>query len=130
MDRRQRQMCIRDREEAAEEPEGEAAKPAEGEEKPAEETTPEKEPIAIDFDDIENRARRLTSTNEGEGNLTIAPKGEKLVYTVAPRGDPQVWQMKPDGKDAKPFINGNVAAGALRWPASGDRLYYLSLIHI
>lgn len=108
----------------SEAPQGGEAQPVEGEAKPAEEAKPEKEPIAIDFDDIENRARRLTSTNEGEGNLTIAPKGDKLVYTVAPRGDPQVWQMKPDGEDAKPFISGNVAAGALRWTASGDRLYY------
>jgi len=83
-------------------------------------------PINIDFDRIEDRITRLTRTEEDERNLTVSPKGDKLVYTLSVRGEPQVWTISPEGEDAKQFIPGKMPAGSLRWQADGSTLFFLS----
>jgi len=91
---------------------GEAAAP----EKPATETS-------IDFTDIHLRARRLTSTPENEGDLTVTPDGKSLIYTLG-RGRGQVWRMDREGDDAKQLAQGDVSAASLRLTEKGDRLFY------
>ncbi len=109
----------------AEKKEKEKPKP-QGEGKGPGQLRPPIAPITIDFARIEYRAKRLTRTAENEYNVTVCPKGDKLVYCTTYKGERQIWQISPEGENAKPFLPGRIEASFLRWTANGDALYFVS----
>lgn len=115
----------------AEEPQGNENKPDEetkppeaGEEKPEKEEWKPPEPIEafeIDFEEIEDRAKRLTKSDEDEGNIMILPDGKTIVYT---RGS-EIWAMDPDGENLRRYVNGSFKFGNVRLQGDGKAIFFV-----
>ena len=108
-------------EEGEEEPEQE--KPPKEEEKPEEEGWKPQpiDPFEIDFERIEDRAKRLTDSSENEGNIMILPDGKTIVYT---RGN-EIWAMEPDGENQRRHVNGTFKLGNVRLQDDGEAIFFV-----
>jgi tricorn protease len=105
-------------------PDEEKKPPEEAEEKPEEEgwKPPEPiEPFEIDFERIEDRVRRLTKTDESEGNIMILPDGKTIVYTR----ENEIWAMEPDGENQRRYVNGSFKFGSVRLQGDGKAIFFV-----
>ncbi len=101
---------------------GKAEPPKEGE-KPKEEAFKPTiiAPFEIDFDRIDERAKRLTNTPEDEGSLMPTPDGKTLIYT---RGK-EIWVMDADGDNQKRLVTGSFDLGAVRLQDDGKAIFFV-----
>jgi tricorn protease len=113
-------------------PLGEEAKEAKGkgerskdENAKEEKDKPEPGPRALTFDtrDAYLRVRRLTSTLESEGNLALAPGGERVVFTVGIDDKPALVSIDYKGGDRKTIDAAGVSGVALS--LTGDKVVYV-----
>ncbi len=92
-----------------------------------EEAVEEEEPfiVRIDFEDIHQRARRLTS---GEGTETLwafSPDGENIAYSSNAGGLGEIWQIRWTGENAVRLVSAAMPERVI-WHPVADRIFYLS----
>lgn len=78
-------------------------------------------PFEIDFQHIEQRAKRLTNTPETEGILMILPDGDAIVYQKGR----EIWVMDPDGKSQRRLVTGTSAAWFTRLQGDGKAIFFV-----
>lgn len=89
----------------------------------AAEKRPKPKPLVFDADDAYLRVRRLTTTPGSEGNLALAPGGERIVFTAQLDGEPSLVSIDFKGADRKTIQAG--AVGAVNFALTGDRVSFL-----
>lgn len=89
-------------------------------------TTDAKKPVEvkIDFDDIHNRAKRLTT--QGTGNYVITPDGKQVVYLGAAGGPPDFYMIPVAGGSATRLTSTGAAGGPPRFTTDAGKFYALA----
>lgn len=89
-------------------------------------------PVIIDFDNIYNRVRQVTSYAGNESDFVFDKKGEYIYYTLgsAGRQDYQVernlFKIKWDGSDNKELADGNAQPGRFELSSDGKYVYMIA----
>ena len=88
--------------------------------------------IVIDFEDIHERQKQVTSYNGGEYLTAISKDGKTFYYTTgnSGRGNPEItsdlFQINWDGKDNKELTTGDTSPRNITLTSKEDFIYYLS----
>lgn len=83
--------------------------------------------VKIDFDDIENRAKRLTT--QGSGPFGITPDGKTVVFISAVGGPPEFWSIPVSGGSPQRLTTGGEGASLPRFalePKDGSKFFVLA----
>lgn len=86
----------------------------------------EKKPVEvkIDFDEIQDRAKRLTT--QGTGNYQITPDGKQVIYLDAAGGAPDFYMIPVTGGSAARLTTTGVAGGLPRFTTESGKFYALA----
>ncbi|MEM7754351.1 MAG: S41 family peptidase [Planctomycetota bacterium] len=84
----------------------------------------EAEAFEFDLDDAHLRVRRLTSIPAGEGNLTITPAADRIVFTTSIDGDSGLYSVDYLGDERKTLKSGNVSFASVS--LTGDKVVHIS----
>ncbi|HSV74350.1 MAG TPA: DPP IV N-terminal domain-containing protein [Chthonomonadales bacterium] len=79
--------------------------------------------VKIDFDDIENRARRITT--QGAAVFQITPDGRSVVFVSASGGSADFWSVPIAGGAVARITSAGEAGGAPRFARDSNRFYAL-----
>jgi tricorn protease len=109
-----------DKEEAPVPPKPGSQAPAEGAAKPEEKPGTG---LKIDFDEIETRAKRITTT--GALAFEITPDGKNAVFASAVGGPPDYFMVPVNGGAAQRMTQGGEATGTPRYGADARSFYAL-----
>ena len=88
-------------------------------------------PIVIDFEDIHERLRQVTSLPGNESDLAISKDGELFFFSTnrggrsGAAGEPDFRKVKWDGSDSKVLLQGK-SIGNLQWDKKHANIYYTS----
>ncbi|MEY3026899.1 MAG: hypothetical protein RLZZ238_1796, partial [Planctomycetota bacterium] len=74
----------------------------------------------LELDDAYLRVRRVTTMPGNEGNLEIAPAGDRIYFTGREGRDTSLYSIKYDGSEQKRMASGLSVAGI---SLTGDRLF-------
>ncbi|MBN1164863.1 MAG: PD40 domain-containing protein, partial [Candidatus Krumholzibacteriota bacterium] len=87
----------------------------------------EPEPVKIDFKDIHERLRQVTSLPGDERNIQISKDGKTFYFTAPSTSgkDRDLFSIKWDGKDQKEITKGGQDPAFLRFDDKYDYLYLL-----
>lgn len=89
---------------------------------PGEDKKPEEVKVTIDFEDIDLRAR-LVSTQDNARQGAISDDGEWVVYSCDPDGEGrEIWAVKAEGGEAAKLVDGDWDNP--QFAARGKRLYF------
>jgi Tol biopolymer transport system component/C-terminal processing protease CtpA/Prc len=96
----------------------------ETEEKPTPKTE-EKKPVVveIEWDEIEDRAKRLTT--QGAGSYSITPDGKSVVFTSSTGGPADFWSVPIKGGTVQRMTSAGEGTIAPRYPTDGSKFYAL-----
>ncbi|MEP6754378.1 MAG: S41 family peptidase [Chthonomonadales bacterium] len=100
--------------------------PAKSEPEPAATSTPdEKKPleVKIDFTDIENRSKAITTT--GVGGFELSPDGKSVIYPSAAGGAPEYFSVPVGGGPAQRMTLGGDGTGLPRFGTDPNLFYAL-----
>ncbi len=87
--------------------------------------------IEIDFDDIHERLRQVTSLPGNESDLAISKDGETFYFSTnrggrsGAAGEPDFRKIKWDGTESKVLLEGK-SIGNLQWDKKHSSIYYTS----
>ena len=79
----------------------------------------------IDFDNLYNRIRRVTSLAADVTSFAVSPDGETFVFAADLDGDNDLYSISWEGKDMKRLTNGGHSPSAIRYSADGKLVYYM-----
>jgi len=79
--------------------------------------------VKIDFDEIQDRAKRLTT--QGTGAYEITPDGKQVIYVAAAGGAPDFYMIPVAGGSAARLTSSGVAAGVPRFTTDAGKFYAL-----
>jgi len=79
--------------------------------------------VKIDFDDIENRAKRLTT--QGSGPYQITPDGKTAIFLSTAGGPPDYWAIPVGGGSAQRLTASGEGAGMPRIGSDSNRFFAL-----
>ncbi|HUX06998.1 MAG TPA: S41 family peptidase [Acidobacteriota bacterium] len=94
------------------------------EKKEGEEEKPELE-VKIDFEDIHQRIRAVTSQIGDMYFVSFGPDSETLAFASDNTGDMELWSVKLDGSELKQLTHGGTSPAAIRWAKDGKKIYFL-----
>lgn len=86
-------------------------------------TTDQKVEVKIDFDDIENRAKRLTT--QGCGSFQITPDGKTAIFVSASGGPPDFWAVPVGGGSVQRLTSTGEGTGIPRFASDSSRFFAL-----
>ncbi|MBI4916336.1 MAG: PD40 domain-containing protein [Acidobacteria bacterium] len=100
-----------------------AAKPGPGGGSPRDEAGPPR-PVAIDFGDIHERARPLTTLPGDEGEIALAPDARTVVFVTGLDGERDLYKVRWDGKELTRLTDGDVQPSQLAFAKDGKSVFY------
>src|SRR5258708_34262128 len=88
-------------------------------------STPDKKPVEvkIDFDDIENRAKRLST--QGAGGFSITPDSRIAVFLSPSGGSSEFWSVPVRGGTVQKLTSGGEGTDNPHITEDGSRIYAL-----
>nr|MEE4267111.1 S41 family peptidase [Candidatus Krumholzibacteria bacterium] len=96
-----------------------------GDDKDKEEAEEEKFEIAIDFEDIYLRARRLTSKPGAEYAVAIDPKGDRIYFVAMEGRESDPYSLDRFGKEEEQVTKGNTRPMDIELDAKGKTFTFL-----
>lgn len=87
------------------------------------EKTDEREPFEFDSDDAFLRIRRLTSIPASEGDLTITPAGNRVIFSSNVDSDSGLFSVDYRGRERKTITTGGV--GSVSTNLTGDKVTFV-----
>ncbi|MBN1590927.1 MAG: hypothetical protein JW888_15545, partial [Pirellulales bacterium] len=85
----------------------------------------EKKPVAIDFDDIHRRVRRVSLPGTKERNLFWSHDSTKLLFTAQVDGKGGTYSISP-AESLKPTLLSTRTGAQAKWIAPGNQIVWLS----
>ena len=81
-------------------------------------------PVAIDFADIQERARPLTTLPGDEGEVVVAPDSQAVVFVAGLDGERDLYKVRWDGKELTRLTDGDVQPSQLAFAKDGKSVFY------
>lgn len=81
-------------------------------------------PVKIDYDEIEDRARRITT--QGVSGFGLSPDGKTIVFLSGAAGTPDFFSIAVTGGTPQRMTSGSEAAGSPRFAGDANRFYYMA----
>lgn len=90
-------------------------------------TTADKKPVEvkIDYDEIHNRAKRLTT--QGAAGFVVTPDGKQVVFVAAAGGAPDFYMIPVAGGSAQRLTQSGVGFGEPRFTNEAGKFYAIGL---
>ncbi|MBN1349176.1 PD40 domain-containing protein [candidate division KSB1 bacterium] len=81
--------------------------------------------VTIDFNDIHQRLRRVTSLPGDEQGVAISPDGKTFAFQCNTNGKNDLWVVDWNGKDLKQLADKGENPAQIQWTSDGKNLFYL-----
>ncbi len=85
---------------------------------------PKNIPVRIDFDEIEDRARRITT--QGVSGFGIAPDGKTIVFVSGAAGAPEFFSIPVSGGQPQRMTQGSEVVGSPRFSSDANRFFFMA----
>src|SRR5207247_5100457 len=81
--------------------------------------------VRIEFEDIQDRARPVTSGRDGVGAATLSPNARTVIFTSSAGGQTGWWAADIISGTTNRITNGGETGGAVQFMPDGGRFYFV-----
>lgn len=82
--------------------------------------------VAIEFEDIQNRARQVTSTRDPIGSVSLAPDSRTVLFSQTIGGQSDWWVADIVSGQSQRITNGAEVGGSVEFASDATRMFFLS----
>lgn len=92
---------------------------------PAAKDEKKKVEVKFDFDEIERRAKALTTNDESLGGFSVSPDSKTIVFVARNGGQSDIWSVSADGGSLNRLTTSGESPGEIVWAPDSSKIYFI-----